>query len=228
DGRYLLPVFPAVLILMLNGARRVLILCRRKRGPWPARLLVGLSLALLLGARFAFPPRLLGGSGFGMPAADLLADSKADGQAWLVSSDARGEGMFVAQVAMREQRRPTHFALRASKMLADSSWDGQDYQALFSTPGDLRDFLLASPVGVILLDTTMPPDRRVPHHALLELTLRDFPRDFNLLNTYPLTRDGIFYPKGLLVYRVAGRSTMTQLELEASLERILRRRVPDR
>ena len=50
-------------------------------------------------------------------------------QTILVSAESPGEGMLIAEIAMRD-RRPGHFVLRGSKVLARSDWNGNGYLSI--------------------------------------------------------------------------------------------------
>src|SRR5262249_17000702 len=62
--------------------------------------------------------------------ADSVLHSSQPKSTFLVASDARGEGMFISEVAMHE-KRPGHFVQRASKKLAASSWTGGAYHLIY-------------------------------------------------------------------------------------------------
>jgi hypothetical protein len=70
----------------------------------------------------------------------------------LVVSDERGEGAFVSEVAMHDNR-PGHLVLRSTKVLGSSSWFGHDFHPKFDTTQALRDFLDKAPVEAVVLDT---------------------------------------------------------------------------
>jgi len=83
----------------------------------------------------------------------------------LVASDARGEGMFIADVASRDPHRPSYIIERASKILASSTWSGSGYTSLYQTPAQVRDALSKAGIGLIVTDTSLNP--LPPHDKLL-------------------------------------------------------------
>src|SRR5258708_5255162 len=71
---------------------------------------------------------------------------------------------------MREAR-PGHILLRASRMLAESDWNGRDYKLKMKTPAEIQRFLEEAAVDVVILDRK--PDHGFEHHKLLLATIRE-------------------------------------------------------
>ena len=113
--------------------------------PAPVRGNIGFS---SLGDHPGFSPFQIawkGDSGFGALLDRLLADPANKDAVFLISSDARGEGMFVSEFAMRDARRPGHIIRRAGKLLASSAWNGSGYKAQFTTEEAVLKALIESP-----------------------------------------------------------------------------------
>jgi hypothetical protein len=89
---------------------------------------------------------------------------------FLVSGMPEGEGGFVSEVALSE-RRPGHIALRASKIISRSTWDGQRFELLTRTPPELMQRLEHIPVGVVAIVKTQPP---IPEQRILTETLNAY------------------------------------------------------
>jgi 4-amino-4-deoxy-L-arabinose transferase-like glycosyltransferase len=142
--------------------------------------------------------------GFGRALEDLLATSVPNAPVSLISSDASGEGGFIAEIAMR-QNSPRRTILRASKALSTSDWAGREYRSRFSDPRQLNEFLVESGVEVVVVDESMPPRLRRLHHDLLREALVSEPTAFELVHRYPAVRDGIRTAIALHVYRRKGR-----------------------
>lgn len=139
--------------------------------------------------------------GFSEVAEQLLAQSRFEESVLLVSSDASGEGMFISEVARRE-RRPGHVVLRGSKVLSSSSWFGESYRLLYSTPAETMGFLRSVPVGLLVLDFNPLPES--DHLQLLGETIRAYPDDWELLGKYRSPRPEDRSRAGILVYRLIG------------------------
>jgi len=149
-------------------------------------------------------PAAKGYSGFGPVAELVLSDSVgfsgcADGI--LVSSDARGEGMAVAEIARRDDR-PGCVVHRASKRLAKSSWSGSNYEVMFESTDNMAAHLKAGNYRYLLLDDSIPENRLRPHHSTLASAVSANPKDFQLIGSYPIIRDSVSREGALRLYRV--------------------------
>jgi hypothetical protein len=183
----------------------------------PQVVAYGLAVALFFAVTFRIPHK--GWCGFGQVAEWLIKTAKPE-EKFLVSSDARGEGMFIAEVAMRDPRRPLHIAERSSKKLADSDWSGgsytvryaetmnqkKDQRKTYNRADDLFTLLLADSVAYFVLDRAL--EAQQPHHKVLQEVIDRHPEAFTLEQTFPLERttkeipDGKVYADGIAVYRL--------------------------
>jgi hypothetical protein len=123
----------------------------------------------------------------------------------LVSSDENGEGPFIARVAEFDHARPNHIVLRASHTLADSSWNGQNYQLLMHSPAEVESYLLSVPVGAIVVDQASSRTAN-SHQQLLVQAIAAHPEKWKLAAVFPSNptqRVG----KGIEVYRMLGDSS---------------------
>ena len=133
----------------------------------------------------------------------LLSTSDLEKSVFLISSDSRGEGAFISEVAMGEQR-PGHIVQRASKVLSKSSWNGTGYQFLFDTEEDMLNYLAEVPVGIVILEESVPAWLQKEHHRRLKKALEGNSQQWVLLGNYSLLRGGRENPKALKVYRQVG------------------------
>jgi hypothetical protein len=108
----------------------------------------------------------------------------------LCASDANGEGALISEVAMREAR-PGHVILRASKMLAEAGWNGDGYKLKMETPEQIRQFLEAAPVEIVVIDLT-PGHRRFEHQRLLQAAITG--PGWERIGAYPATLDSFTAP----------------------------------
>jgi len=81
---------------------------------------------------------------------------------------ASGEGAWVAEVSIAE-RYPASLVARASKTLAQSGWNGEDYKLRVQTPGEAAMRLDELAIDVVVLDA--PSAQEPPHHLLLGLAV---------------------------------------------------------
>jgi hypothetical protein len=194
--RNLLTVLPPLAIFATLGlawaARLVPPVAAR---PWAA---AAIMLAVFGLERFEVYQK--GWHGYHRAAEQLLADPVPTDGAFLVSADSIGEGLFIAEVAMRDNPRPGHVVLRASKILARSDWLGRGYQSFFSDPGELVSFLDALPIKAIMIDTSVPAPSRDLHERLMEQAVDMAPERWELAGSYDLVRRGTRHPGALSVY----------------------------
>lgn len=127
----------------------------------------------------------------------VLAHGVPRGGAVLVSADGAGEGMLVAEIAMRDSR-PNYFILRANKMLASQTLMGADYKQRYQTPVELMRALDAVPVSMAVVQPCSPK-QCAGHEKLVAETARQLPERWRLLSV-TTTKDG----SPIQLYRIAG------------------------
>ncbi len=91
---------------------------------------------------------------------------------------------------MREVR-PGHIILRASRMLADSDWNGRYYKVKMEGPAAIQQFLADAAVDLVVLD--LHPYQVFEHHKQLQATMKG-PR-WRRIGVYPRTLDSLTDPK---------------------------------
>jgi hypothetical protein len=164
--RYLLPCLVPLLIFVVPGFEWAASKLPFDRWSLHHRRLA-IAVTTLI-AFFAFQFSLVRRTRAGFaPAAALLAQ-QAQPRVVLVASDAPREGMAVAEIALRD-RRPRHYVVRGSKVLAHSDWFGGGYRPLFNTSQEIFSYLDSVPVDYVLVDNR--PARLPPHVDLLAQTL---------------------------------------------------------
>lgn len=217
EFRHMSLALPAVLMFVGAGVATVLawrplagIAARRKGQALAAAFAIVFSMHA-----FRMPPKTC--HGFSELAEDLLARSELRNSVFLVSSDATGEGMFIAEVAMRE-KRPGHIVLRASKMLASSDWMGRRYRLRYQTATDQMRFLEEIPAGIVVIDLSAHPESE--HQRLLRRTIQAYPERWELAGSFP-HRAGP--ARKVVAYRLLGHETRPagkiHIEMEFNLKR---------
>jgi GT2 family glycosyltransferase len=103
-------------------------------------------------------------SGFADLAPQLVRPSRM-----LVSSAGSGEGPWIAVSSLAEQR-PGSFIVRASKVLAESGWNGEGYRLVTPTQDAVSRRLDELAVDIVILHTPFGQET-LPHHLLLEKTV---------------------------------------------------------
>ncbi len=213
EDRFLLPAIPAAIAFAVAG----LCLLARKLPSTPLKpaflslLLVGLFAA----TSFGLPNKQ--SYGFAPVARLLVSQPQFRNSIILVSSDADGEGMLISEVAMRE-RRPGHVVLRASKILADTQWNGNGYRSIYSTPREVLHYIDSVPVQVVVLDSSISGMERRRHEELLRQAISSSAGDWKLFGTYPVWRKGLEHPDALQVYVLVHNSELARGRIRINME----------
>ena len=189
EARHLVPTLPAAMMFAVAGFAALLNRPSSEAAPAARnRPVISAALGLVVLAGSVWPLAEKGFSGFAPLAEAMLAEA-APADVTLVSSDARGEGMFISEIAMREQR-PGHVIQRASKSLAKSAWSGSGYSPVFSTDDDLLAFLTSGKIQYLVLDDSLPEDKRREHHDQLKRLVEEHSDLFWLVASADLFRGG--------------------------------------
>ena len=152
SDRYLTPALPAVIVLAMLGLLRVAQALRTSRLRPPAAGAVGLVLfgALLLPG--------LGHLGRMQPKVDLRMSQALPALpagdtpvGWIIDGSSGAEGAFIVEMALRDTSLE-HYAVRASKLLADSNFMGAQYRLKFAdAPAVLAEIRRLGIRGVMLV-----------------------------------------------------------------------------
>jgi hypothetical protein len=182
DARHLLLVVPPIFWLAAVGVSWVF------RSEFLPELGSGLTAVLAIGVIWTVSSSLYGMAkkehrGFEEIAEFLLSQGRNNNPLALISADPSGEGAMIAEIAMREKKRPEHVVLRASKELASSDWMGRLYMLRYKTQDKLLRYLETSHVAFLVIDPIL---RRQPEDQRLLLALvGSFPDHFELVREYP-------------------------------------------
>jgi hypothetical protein len=168
EGRYFIPSVAAIAILFARG----MTLSGRLLGP------VTLAAACFAVCGFGKVERIEG-----YRAAVESIPFRPKGIVMLVASDVPGEGAFIAERLERDRAR-AGLVLRGSKVLAGSSWLGDDYRLIFRNASEVRDYLRAVPVRYLVIDESC---EKKPHQLLLEEALRSRPEEFRVRGRFPIS-----------------------------------------
>jgi hypothetical protein len=212
EVRHLIPTVPALIYFAILGADWIATQLASPTLPLSktAAIVFAFMALVFLATTFHVPHK--GYAGFGAVAESLIKSSPPH-STLLVGSDARGEGMFVSEVAMRE-KRPGHFVQRASKKLASSTWEGGQYHLTYckrmsdkygkeySTPAELAALLNQDTVSYVVFDQSVPKDYQTKHFELLRSALEQHPDNFHLVDSFDILRGNKAYPKALRVYQI--------------------------
>ncbi len=203
EARHLITAVPVLVILIVAGLKSISkkIPFRNFTGRKKELILTIVLTLVFLFETFDIPNKAF--YGFDKIAQQLLSDIALRNSVILISSDARGEGAFISEVAMREQR-PSHIVLRVSKILSTSRWDGSNLHLIYNTPEEIADYLYKIPVEIVVIDMSVSEKKPSRQHSLLKESLEVYSDRWECIGYYSITRDGVEYPNALLVYAQKG------------------------
>jgi hypothetical protein len=145
------------------------------------------------------------GKGFARIVEELVERPENDGARFLIASDATGEGMFIAEVAMRE-RRPGHVVRRASKVLSAQAWHGGDYKTKVGDVPQVVTLLQNERIRFVVFDESNPAALEAPHMGLLRDAIESSAGGMSRIGSYPIERGyprevrGRTFPAGVTVF----------------------------
>jgi hypothetical protein len=221
EARHLMPAMPALIVMAMTGLHAM---TERRPGARPAVAAGLLAVFFVWPAIFrpAMPPPGYGSIGNDVALSPFRIPRKrwggfenmAEGalaagatERILIASDARGEGMFIADMAARDPHRPSYTVERASKILAASTWSGSGYQSLYQTPDQAREALAKAGIGLVVTDASLVP--LPPHDKLVMEAMTGgggaAPGGFVPLRQGAVVRDGKVSELALQLYAAPAR-----------------------
>ena len=111
----------------------------------------------------------------------VVASSLPRSGAVLVSADAIGEGMLTAEFVIRD-RRPDHYVVRASKVLATQTLMGDNYQLKYKSPEEIMKALDSIPIAVLVIQQC-PKGSCGEHENVLTQAAERYPERWRLSST---------------------------------------------
>ena len=145
------------------------------------------------------------GKGFGLIVEEVVKRPEAADARLLIASDATGEGMFIAEVAMRE-RRPGHVIRRASKVLSAQTWDGGEYRTKVEDQQQVITLLRNERIRYVVFDESNPAALQTPHMRVLRAAIENSSGEVSRVSSYPIERGyprevrGRTFPAGVTVF----------------------------
>jgi hypothetical protein len=178
EPRYLLAAAPVLLLFAAAGCRLLAgWVSRKSLRNIPAWAMLAAACALYLALTFQIPHKRQ--YGFSEATARLLQSAAQNHELVLVSGPAETEGVVVSEIALAD-RNLQHGVLRASKILAHSSWMGKHYESVFHKPEEVVRFLKEVPISTVVADRS--PEYDKPHHLLLLAALEADPSTWAPVN----------------------------------------------
>ncbi len=160
--------------------------------------------------------------GYGVVARQIAGNPAYREAVILVSSEAMGEGMLISEIAPLELR-PSHYILRATKMLARSRWNLDQYELLYPDEQKMQEFLESIPVRILVYDTAagvMP----MQHHKLLGKLIENNPAKWRLVGIHPASGTNSIGGQ-LKIYELQGidekKRQSIKIDMRYTLQRVL-------
>lgn len=223
EERYVIAVVAPILMFFVAGLAKLAALLPLARVSYHIRagVLATLCGVIFVATSFGIPQKQ--SYGFSEVAQDLMSRPEARECVMMISSEAYGEGIMIAEIAMRDQR-PGVIVLRATKILARLNWVGENYELLYHTPEETLARLQEIPVRFLVLDKT-PGLQPVPHHQILLKMLAMYPDRWQLVGVYPQKIPVTATNSKIEVYRLKGEEnrprSKIRLDLRYSLGRFI-------
>jgi 4-amino-4-deoxy-L-arabinose transferase-like glycosyltransferase len=195
EARHLIPILPAALMFAAAGFH---FLATRLAG-WR---MVALTGGVLIGIGWALLPFSSKGSAGFLPLAEAMLSQAGASDVALVSSDATGEGVFIADVALHDLR-PGRVIQRASKSLASSTWSGSGYTPAFNSDDDVYRFLTDGAIQYLVVDDAVPADKRREHHEQIRRVIEQHPERFTELASADAWRGGAKQSAPVKLYKIS-------------------------
>jgi hypothetical protein len=203
ESRHLIAALPAAIMFIVAGMGWKPL--GSAEPPEPRRLLPWINAALMLAITAGLTPLAAKNCRGFAPVAETLLSEATPSDVALVSSDARGEGMFISEVAMREHR-PGHMIQRASKSLASSTWSGSGYSPLYENDDDLLAFLTSGKIQYLVLDDSVPDLYRRAHEDQLKRVIDQHADSFWEIARSEIVRDGELQAAQVKLFKIRRRN----------------------
>ncbi len=217
EPRRLLTAVPAAILFIAGGlwwiSRRSWL--RTVPQPWRLPLATLTALCLFCVQTFSLhhPPY----RGFSVVVRKLLARPDLQRAVFLISSNRKAGGAFIAEVASQESR-PSHVIVRADKYLSSSTWRGRDNRVFYSTPAQVMRALRRIPVRVLVIHS-VPGVPNPPDQDLLLAMVKKYPERWKGILTVPNERAPRPTKRGgtITVYEWIGKPGSSRLRLEIDM-----------
>lgn len=182
EARKMINALPAVILFAMAGGfwAASLIPTRFISRRYAPTAVAAIAAVLFASQTFAIPRE----QHYGFEEASQYIANRADLKhaVILVSSESDGEGMFISELMMRDQR-PGHTILRASKVLSHSDWNGNVSEEFCQNPGDVMAIVKRENVRAVVVDR-FPPHVNFRHNGFVLQAIHDNPQAWRLAASF--------------------------------------------
>ena len=208
DPRYLMAAVAPLLMLLPSGIAAIALAVGNRRFGIAA-VTLGVLALFVITTKWDIHRLPLG---FDRVANSIHTRAK-DAAVVMVASDAYGEGAFVASMATAFEPRRNYYALRASKIVAETTWFGNNYRVLHQSADAMQAALTSIPVEVLVVDESRP--FRFPHQQIIDEAVKLHPERWELLDRIEPGGNGA--ARTLAIYRLRGIPRGTALRFELNM-----------
>lgn len=222
EHRHLIPMLPAFVVFTAYGMKGLLEWIAKekpkvsqKKAAW---ILVGVGLAGMFSSAKE-PVYNKGYSGFRQVVEELYKVEDWPGPV-LISSDASGEGMFVAEAALADDHRATsRKVVRATKALGKSKWSGKEYIPLYEGQAGLRELLKEGKYWAIVIDGAVKKQRPDNYGKFQHMReLEELCQELEFAERFTIRRGNTAYEGDLILYRSPRFTDFSELDEEVPEE----------
>jgi hypothetical protein len=160
ETRHFILALPAILLLALGCLRGIWGMFAGSRRPWAVGIAAAAALAFFPWSRYQQLP-----AGY----RELALQIRQPERMLVSGTQSWAEGSWIVLASLREAR-PSSVIVRASKVLAQSDWNGDHYQPVADTPRQAAEILDRLGIETVILDEHLP-GKVIEHHRLLREAL---------------------------------------------------------
>jgi hypothetical protein len=139
-ARYMAPALPALLVLAMAGLGHVYARLAERRPAYGGLALMVLSIGLMSAPGIRHLATRMPKPDYQMARVIPLLDTSLPHDVCLIDGTSNAEGAFMAEMAIRDSV-PRHYAVRASKLFANTNFMGTQYSPRFTDPKAMLDEL---------------------------------------------------------------------------------------
>jgi len=184
EGRYLIPAFPPLLLLMCFTIRRLSDWAKIRQvvfaRPWATAILVAFTLFYGRSELLSFPhvpPNEM------RPIVDFVLQSK-DLRKASILVPANAEGPMIAEFAMRDPARAERILARPNKLLSRTDWMGTEYQVYYTTPSEAEQYFEQNPIDLVIV-RKLPQGKVLPAEFFLAAVVKQYPERWKSVAEFP-------------------------------------------
>ncbi|MDP8981155.1 MAG: glycosyltransferase family 39 protein [Acidobacteriota bacterium] len=180
EPRHLIPLLPSMMLLACAGVRWIDSKLPAAVFGRESRVALALAVCGLVSVLVAAPSAYQGHADGARELVTAILQQPGDP----VVLVARSEGRIIAEIALREPRRPGVLCIRAIKLLASADWYANQYSQRFTTPAAVMAAMEDVPVDIVVAHPAPSKDCS-PHELAILQAVRMWPQRWQPLGAWP-------------------------------------------